>query len=139
MTGIVYLLTNTANGKAYVGATGQSLARRWRLHCEAARYGKQTPLHEAIRKYGPEAFTLEILAHTSSVADRESMEVIWIFLMNSMQPDGYNARDGGKRGQFSAQSRRRMGAATSRRCADPIYRKKLSDAAKRRHSRNHHP
>lgn len=136
MNGIVYLVTNTVTGKVYVGATGQSLARRWRLHCEAARYGKQTPLHEAIRKYGPDAFTQEILAHTSSTADMESMEVIWIFLMNSIQPSGYNARDGGRRGTFSIQSRRKMGAATRRRCADPVYRKKLSDAAKRRHSRN---
>jgi predicted GIY-YIG superfamily endonuclease len=48
---IVYLITNTANGKRYVGQTNQSLAARWwghvnRNHCRI--------LYNAIEKHGKE-------------------------------------------------------------------------------------
>ena len=50
--GVVYLITNTVNGKVYVGQTINGLSKRWKGHKNDVRNGSQNPLHRAIRKYG---------------------------------------------------------------------------------------
>jgi len=95
--GIVYLLKNTITNEVYVGATKESLKGRWTEHCYYAKRGiRQTAIYKAIRQYGKEAFTKEILAHVPSQKDLEEMEQVWIFLLNSFVPNGYNQTYGGR-------------------------------------------
>jgi group I intron endonuclease len=49
-----------------------------------------------MRKYGVGAFSQQILAHTNSQKQLNEMETVWIFLMNSKVPNGYNLTDGGE-------------------------------------------
>ncbi len=58
---MIYLITNTKTNDSYVGKTINSIQQRWAGHCYSAKYGSQTYLHRAIRKYGEDAFKLDIL------------------------------------------------------------------------------
>ena len=63
----VYLVRCTVNGKCYVGKTIRSIESRWYHHVWDAINRKTTfPLHNAIRKHGPESFRIEKLAEAST-------------------------------------------------------------------------
>jgi len=57
----VYLITNTVNGKIYVGKTIGSVAIRWQYHYHNAAHkkSKSIALWNAIRKYGKDSFKVE--------------------------------------------------------------------------------
>ena len=56
-TGVVYLVTNILTGDQYVGATTNSIKKRWWQHVAAANQGKDTlAIYSAIREYGKEVF-----------------------------------------------------------------------------------
>jgi len=62
--GCIYLIKNTVNDKKYVGQHNRSEpSRRFYMHINAALKGKNKTciLANAIRKYGADAFTIEIL------------------------------------------------------------------------------
>lgn len=59
---VAYQVTNVVNGKSYIGITRHGLKRREGQHRSTARRGEGRGLHRAMRKYGPENFTFEIIA-----------------------------------------------------------------------------
>src|SRR5690625_774909 len=90
----LYCITNKINGKKYVGITKQGADRRFRQHInDAKRY--KTVLHKAIRKYGPESFSLEILCKARSYDELIRMEKETIESLGTMHPNGYNMTYGG--------------------------------------------
>ena len=94
---IVYLVTNTINGKIYVGKTIGSLDLRWKRHCNAAKRPKP-PMHLscAIRKYGPDAFRVEQIATAESEAELNGLERKYIQEYQShLSRIGYNHTLGG--------------------------------------------
>ncbi|MCR9254703.1 MAG: GIY-YIG nuclease family protein [Alphaproteobacteria bacterium] len=95
--GAIYKITNTVNGKCYVGMTTRTIARRWAEHRAMAAMGYASLLHQAIRKYGEEAFAIDAL-HESDCHDflcekeREEIKAQGAFC----KEHGYNVRiDGG--------------------------------------------
>lgn len=94
MSAIIYLLTNTTNGKQYVGQTSMGLDWRWRQHCIDAQRNSTTHLHKAIRKYGNAAFTHEILEHTT-IENVNAREIYWIAELKTKE-HGYNMTNGGE-------------------------------------------
>lgn len=92
----VYLITNTVNGKRYVGQTTTSLSNRWNGHTSGARTGLYDwPLHRAIRKYGENNFQIKILAKCSTVQEMDHRETYYIKILKTLCPNGYNAQSGG--------------------------------------------
>jgi len=93
--GYIYKVTNQINGKVYIGQTNYTVENRWRQHLtDAAREDiSDRPLYRAIRKYGPEAFTVECIEECprDQLDDRE---IYWIDQYQSYQY-GYNATPGG--------------------------------------------
>ena len=91
----IYKITNTINGKCYVGKTIHSIEKRWNEHCRDARKesNEKRPLYSAIRKYGIEYFTIEQLEECS-ITDLSDREVYWIETLGSFKY-GYNATTGG--------------------------------------------
>jgi group I intron endonuclease len=90
---IVYLVTNTINGKRYVGATKQGLQVRRRKHLWDARNKAYCRVfHAAVRKYGDEAFLWEVLVECSSVEEMIAEE---IRLIEEISPE-YNIAAGGR-------------------------------------------
>src|SRR5919108_330916 len=97
--GCVYLITNTLNGKYYVGNTQFSFINRWKTHLDDARRGSKFHLHSAIRRDGPEVFIYEILNESPSKEKLGDLERLWILTLRAYHPEiGYNmtlGRDGG--------------------------------------------
>jgi group I intron endonuclease len=88
----IYIITNKANGKQYVGIT-KNIKRRWHQHISAN--GSAPALHAAIKKYGSEGF---LYSHICNAFDFEAacdLEKILIKQHNTKFPCGYNLTDGG--------------------------------------------
>jgi hypothetical protein len=103
---------------------------------------------KAIRKYGPEGFALQILAHAPS-QELDRMERIWIVLMNSLSPNGYNLTVGGDGGVPCKEVRKRRAATfkttrarpeiaerfrlgSQRPWKDPVYREMQAELSRQR-------
>lgn len=89
----VYKITNDINDKVYVGKTEFSLSRRFGEHCRDARKRRceKRPLYSAIRKYGAEHFSIELIEETDRPEERE---MYWIDKLGTYE-HGYNATKGG--------------------------------------------
>jgi group I intron endonuclease len=94
---IVYKITNTINGKFYVGKTIQSLAHRFSVHKVNSRNGN-TYLYRSIRKHGKENFIVEVIDTASSVEELNEKEVYYI---EKLKPE-YNMTKGGDGGDTSS-------------------------------------
>ena len=92
----IYLITNNINGKVYVGQAIRGKEKRWNRHLNDMKAGSELYLHRAIRKYGAENFTVSLLATAESHEELNRLEVLWVFLLKSHGPGGYNMTDGGE-------------------------------------------
>lgn len=100
MNGIIYKITCNVTGKCYIGQTIQRPEERWRDHKKFAEnnLNEQFHFYRAIRKYGWENFTREIIE--SGIPTKEELnerEIYWIDFYNSYE-DGYNSTHGGTLG-----------------------------------------
>lgn len=92
-----YLITNTINGKQYVGVTLKTLEKRWAAHVRASRRENATIyLHRAIRKYGVENFCYRLIATASNKKSLLRLETALIEKYNTLTPNGYNLTKGGR-------------------------------------------
>lgn len=87
--GVVYLITNTINNKKYIGITTRNISDRFKEHCKANSY-----IGRAIRKYGENNFSIEVLDIAHSKEELFDLEVKYISNYNSYR-DGYNQTIGG--------------------------------------------
>lgn len=98
-SGEIYVHMNLLNGKSYVGQTTAGMEKRWKSHLQCARSCKtpayRTLLAKAIRKYGADAFESALLSVAGSQAHLDNLEKVWIILLQSKSPNGYNLSDGG--------------------------------------------
>lgn len=91
----IYKITNTINNKVYIGQT-HDVAKRWYKHNYNAKSGRKGHLYDAMRKYGLENFTIEVIEECFDdfVDDRERY---WIAFYNSTDKQfGYNKTFGGQ-------------------------------------------
>lgn len=87
----IYRITNIVNGKNYIGQTWKTLSQRFSEHTKRKNCIK---LHNAIHKYGPSNFKIELIlfAHTQQIADY--WETFFIQKFDTIQ-NGYNITEGG--------------------------------------------
>jgi group I intron endonuclease len=97
--GFIYKITNTINGKMYIGETqSKDPLIRWRRHLSAIKSGRGCPLlGKAINKYGVDKFKFEVLIICFD-SDTKKWEVEYIKKYNTKAPNGYNGNDGGSPG-----------------------------------------
>jgi group I intron endonuclease len=96
----VYQITNEVNGHTYVGFTSNNIKIRFSVHKSAARqhYNDNTPLHNAIRKYGEDNFTIKTLYEGADALEQED---------NYIKKYGYyNVQVGGQIGAVALGSKR---------------------------------
>lgn len=91
---IIYKATNKVNGKCYIGQTRHSLEFRKSQHLRHARNNGSTHFYQAIRKYGADNFSWEILCSTNNKDRLNELETFFITKYNSIE-NGYNMVDGG--------------------------------------------
>lgn len=130
---LAYLVTNTVNGKRYVGITTKTIATRWASHKKGARDGIRFPLPSAIRKHGPDAFTVEPIACAQSWEDLCSVERALIAQWGTFWSDGngYNATRGGDGSPghlLTDTQRKRMGDMNRGRKRDPAAVARTAEA-----------
>lgn len=93
MSGCVYVIRNTENGKCYVGQTRfTNPMRRFSVHINSSKKGSPYALHSAIRKYGVDSFTVELLCSVP-FASLNNMESYFAEQYSSYTwdtPGGYN-------------------------------------------------
>jgi hypothetical protein len=107
--GEIYKITNTTNGKCYIGQTRSHRLNhnkyrpfgylgRFKDHIHEANSSKKNQcryLNSSIVKYGSECFTCELI-HTCSLDELDIQEQQFIIQYNSKYPNGYNLTNGGK-------------------------------------------
>lgn len=92
----VYKITNKTNNKVYIGITSKGLSARWKEHLYNAEHGCPFKLHNAIRKYGKENFSIELIDFCNSWEELEEKEKYYISEYKSLQDEfGYNMTEGG--------------------------------------------
>jgi group I intron endonuclease len=94
--GCIYKITNTVNGKIYIGKTIHTAMERWQKHLYQASGKVRTRdsyLHRAIRKYGKEKFVCETVQEASNDI-LDELERYWIKQYDAMN-SGYNLTLGG--------------------------------------------
>lgn len=95
----IYIYTNKINGHQYVGQTN-NLQKRFNGH-KSDSYNKNShsydyPLHRAIRKYGLENFTFEVLESGLTQDQANKRESYWIEQKQThISQGGYNITKGG--------------------------------------------
>jgi group I intron endonuclease len=112
--GYIYVITNTVNGKVYVGQTTLTIAERWYGHQHQARKEKRnTAICHAICKYGVDAFKVSEIGVAHSQDELNLLEMYWVAQYNSMdRQTGYNMRGGGDGGgRHSEEVRQKISAA----------------------------
>lgn len=125
----VYKLTNTVNGKAYIGITSRTVDVRWFEHVERARQGlRGSRIYAAIRKYGKDAFVREVVAVARSEDEARKLETEHI-TSNDTYENGYNANLGGEGFlHFPEHIRLKIGLAQKGKIISAESRKKMSEA-----------
>lgn len=123
--------TNKSNGKKYIGITSQNPPeKRWMA---GHGYSEKLPIGRAVRKYGWDGFTHEILLDNLSEEQAKNMEVFLIDYYHTQDDQfGYNITAGGDgvTGMHHSElSKQKMSEAKSGD-KHPNFGKHLSEATK---------
>jgi group I intron endonuclease len=134
----IYQITNTINGKIYIGKTIKTPEERFQGHIYDAN--RLTPnrltrtyLHRAIRKYGKEAFTVSELE--SGFDSEDALNEAEIRYISELNPQ-YNMTAGGEGisgYEHSEETKKKIGESNKGRHRAPMSeesKKKLSEAHK---------
>lgn len=96
LKGKIYVVTHTATGRVYVGQTTKVRPiERWQDHVSFANRGGDTYFCRALRKYGKDAFTFDVVEHCNGDVINER-EAYYIKLLQSNKKSfGFNSSTGG--------------------------------------------
>lgn len=91
----IYCFTNLINNKKYIGSTISQPNIRYNQHIYNATHETSHqynyPLYQAIRKYGIENFSFEIIEQKDcSEFEIRQLEQKYIIQLNTLSPNGYN-------------------------------------------------
>lgn len=166
MYGLIYCITNTVNGKQYVGQTTYTIKERWGWPLKSLPFSPTCAINSAVRKYGPESFTIVQIDEAESQDELNEKEVHHIARLGTYG-GGYNLTPGGKkyfkhspetrkkiseaqagfsRGPRSAETRKRLSenktkyyalAENRRKTSESLIGRKLPEETRRRLSESH--
>jgi group I intron endonuclease len=104
----IYKFTHLETGRCYIGQTIQNPNHRKWDHICSSKYTKNTyHFHNALKKYGPESFSFEVIAEAKSIEELNVLEDMFISLYDSIN-NGFNIRNGGGNKTHHPDSIKRM-------------------------------
>ena len=128
--GEVYVITCKSTGKQYVGQTIRGVRLRWSEHLSSAKTAPWA-LSKALKKYGPDGFTIGVLDTATSREDLNSKEIYWIRTLGTFV-QGYNLTEGGEGGTpgmpLSAEHRAKISASHKGICPTQETKEKIRNA-----------
>jgi len=122
--GCIYLITNKTNKKMYVGSTKNTAEIRWSNHKYLAKKDTNCYFHKAIKKYGESSFKIEEICTVFIKSDLEELEMYFIDLFNTMEPNGYNTIDPTRWERLAENNKKTM----LKEWADPEKRKQREES-----------
>ena len=137
---LVYCIKNTINNKEYIGLTTRTLEQRWKQHIYESNkqdsWEWNTPLGNAIKKYGKDSFQIFVLEECSSETELKQKEIQLIKERKSLASEtGYNLTLGGdgRLGyKLSEETKRKIGESNLGKIMSNESKEKMSIAAKKR-------
>ena len=128
MSFTIYCHTHRDSGKKYVGQSCNGMHIRWRRHVSEAKRGRGSrAFTAAIREYGPEAFSHEVLEICESIAAACESEKKWILHFDCRVPRGYNIDNGGRGGGHRhAETKSKMSASAAARIAAMTHEERIA-------------
>ena len=150
----IYCHTHIESGRRYIGLTSKTMLARWNGHVNLAKRsnGKRSHFAAAIRKYGKEAFSHEVLEICYDLEVANLAEECWIEFYETRNPEkGFNLMRGGehvphpiRKNPWNDPEFRRKNVSDMSSCRTPAARaanlaairqpeslSKISDAARR--------
>lgn len=107
----IYKWTHIASGKCYIGQSIQNPNQRRLEHTNDSKYTKKTyHFHNALRKYGVDAFTWEVIDTAMSIEELNLLEEKFVAQYDSIN-NGYNIRQPGNNKKHNPESIKRMSEA----------------------------
>lgn len=130
----VYMHRNKLNGKVYIGITGIDPEKRWR---RGNGYNTTRHFYSAVKKYGWDGFTHDILAEHLTAEEAGQMEIDLIRKYDSTNSErGYNCSTGGNYGFSGASHTVETRKTLSEKCRGWSHteeaKRKISEAGKGR-------
>ncbi len=128
----IYMYTNSANGKVYIGQTRTSL--EYRAQTNGNNYKECRRFYNAIKKYGWDSFTHEILFDCLTLDEANVLEEQCIETYHARDPKyGYNIAFGGLNHKCSDETRALLSQRRKEEYRDktrnPMYGKKHTPEA----------
>lgn len=90
----IYLIKNKINNKCYVGFTNR-IKKRWKEHILLAESGEGFKLHSAIRKYGKDNFSFEVIFSSNNREETLIYKEPYFIKLYDSFKNGYNGCEGG--------------------------------------------
>ena len=107
----IYKFTHTESNRCYIGQTIQDPNHRRLEHIAGSRTSERTyHFHNALRKYGVNAFTFEVLVEATSLEELNRLEELYVEQYNSID-NGFNIRQPGDNKTHHPESILRMSEA----------------------------
>lgn len=82
----IYKIENLINHKVYIGQSIH-IEKRWNEHCQNS---SNSLIGKAIKKYGKDNFSFQILEEIQDITKLNDLETYYIKQFNSLTPNGYN-------------------------------------------------
>ena len=133
--GIIYKATNLINGKCYIGKTEREFKKRMCEHMNpSSAPDKEVYFHRAIKKYGKQNFTWEVIYECDDPLILGIMETMKIIVNHSHHTEGkgYNLTWGGD-GHITGY---KLTDKTKRRISKANTGKKRTEKSKERYSKS---
>ncbi len=97
---IIYKITNNIDGKSYIGQTVRTFNERYRGNWP--KYTHNSHLFNSVQKHGLINFKVEFLEQNVESQEKlDELEVYYIKIFNTLEPNGYNHSTGGSNGRLS--------------------------------------
>jgi group I intron endonuclease len=125
----IYIITNNITRLSYIGQTKHSIIARFKKHY---KYEECPLIHRAMRKYGLNNFSLDVLAYTDCPNEANYLEEVLISGLNSLHPYGYNLAKGGNNREILEETRLKMSLKKKGRKLSEITKQKMSASRKGR-------
>lgn len=108
---VIYKFTHKNTGRSYIGQTIQDPNHRKWEHITSSNNAPRTyHFHNALKKYGVDAFTFEVIATANSIEELNLLEEKYVAKFDSIK-NGFNIRNAGNNKLHSEESKIRMGEA----------------------------